>query len=216
MHWRLRGSRVLVVILGTGSNVFDHPRCRSRGPCCLCSITFLWKLCSDAQLCPALCNPVDLAHPAPLSMVFFRQEYWSGLPFPSPGDLPEPGMEPMSLASTCFSRHIPCHWHYLGSWSTDKLINWYFKSISSVQSLSHVQLFATSWTVAHQASLSITNSRSLLKLMSIESVMPSNHRILCRPLLLLRSSFPASGSFSMVSSFHQVAKVLEYIRALKV
>ena len=54
--------------------------------------------------------------------------------------------------------------------------------LSSVQLLSHVQLFATPWTAAHQASLSITNSRSLLKLMLIESVMPSNHLILSRPL----------------------------------
>src|SRR5574337_287045 len=61
--------------------------------------------------------------------------------------------------------------------------------ISSVQLLSHVQLFATPWTAGHQASLSITNSRSLLKLMSIESVMPSNHLILCHPLLLLPSIF---------------------------
>ena len=57
------------------------------------------------------------------------------------------------------------------------------KTISSAQSLSHVQLFVTPWTAAHQASLSITNSRSLLKLMSLESVMPSNHLILCCPLL---------------------------------
>ena len=56
---------------------------------------------------------------------------------------------------------------------------------NSVQSLSRVQLFATPWTAAHQASLSITNSQSLPKLMSIESVMPSNHLILCCPLLLL-------------------------------
>ena len=56
--------------------------------------------------------------------------------------------------------------------------------LSSVQWLSHVQLFATQWTAAHQASLSITNFQSLLKLMSIESVMPSNHLILCCPLLL--------------------------------
>ena len=54
-------------------------------------------------------------------------------------------------------------------------------SVGSVQSLSHVQIFVTPWTAARQASLSITNSRSLLKLMSIESVMPSNHLILCRP-----------------------------------
>ena len=62
---------------------------------------------------------------------------------------------------------------------------------SSVQWLSRVQLFATQWTAARQAFLSITNSRSLLKLMSIESVMPSNHLILCRPLLLLPSIFPS-------------------------
>ena len=62
---------------------------------------------------------------------------------------------------------------------------------SSVQSLSRVQHFATQWTVAHQASLSITNSWSLLKLMSIESVMPSNHLILRHPLLLLPSIFPS-------------------------
>ena len=66
-----------------------------------------------------------------------------------------------------------------------------------VQSLSRVQLFATPRTAAHQASLSITNSQSLLRLMSIESVMPSNHLILCRPLLLLPSIFPESGSFPM-------------------
>ena len=62
--------------------------------------------------------------------------------------------------------------------------------ISSVQSLSHVWLFATPWTAAHQASLSITNSWSLFKLVSIKSVMPSNHLILCHLLLLLPSNFP--------------------------
>ena len=62
---------------------------------------------------------------------------------------------------------------------------------SSVQSLSRVWLFATPWTAARQASLSITNSQSLHRLMSIESVMPSNHLILCRPLLLLPSIFPS-------------------------
>ena len=65
----------------------------------------------------------------------------------------------------------------------------------SVQSLSHVQLFATPWTAVCQASLSINNSQSLLKLISIESVMPSNHLILCRPLLLLPSIFPSIRSF---------------------
>ena len=68
--------------------------------------------------------------------------------------------------------------------------------ISSVQSLSCVHLFATPWTAARQASLSTTNSRSLLKLMSIELVMPSNHLILCHPLLLLPSIFPSKRVFS--------------------
>ena len=67
---------------------------------------------------------------------------------------------------------------------------------SSVQSLSCVQLFATTWTAAHQDSLSITNSWSLLKLMSIESVMPSNHIILCRALLLPPAIFPSIRVFS--------------------
>ena len=72
---------------------------------------------------------------------------------------------------------------------------------SSVQSLRRVQLFATSWVAACQASLSITNSRSPLKPMSIESMMPSSHLILCRPLLLLPSIFPASGSFPISQLF---------------
>ena len=65
-----------------------------------------------------------------------------------------------------------------------------------VQSLSHVQLFATPWTAAHQASLSFTISQSLFKLMSIRLVMPSNHLILCHPLLLLPSTFPSIRIFS--------------------
>ena len=71
---------------------------------------------------------------------------------------------------------------------------------SSVQSLSHVQLFATPWIAARQASLSITNSRSSLKLTSIESVMPSSHLILCRPLLLLSPIPPSIRVFSNVST----------------
>ena len=71
---------------------------------------------------------------------------------------------------------------------------------SSVQSLSRVRLFVTPWTAAHQASLSITNSWSPPKPMSIESVMPSNHLILCHPLLLLPSIFPSIRVFSNESS----------------
>ena len=73
---------------------------------------------------------------------------------------------------------------------------------SSVQSLSHVQLFATPWTAACPAFLSINNFRSLLKLMSIESVLPSNHLILCHPLLLLPSIFPSIRLFSNESVLH--------------
>ena len=74
---------------------------------------------------------------------------------------------------------------------------------SSFQSLSRVRLFAIPWNTARQASLSITNSHSLPKLMSIESVMPSNHLILCRPLLLLPSIFPSIG----VSSNESVLRI---------
>ena len=97
-----------------------------------------------------------------------------------------------------------------------RLLNYYFelsvapfKSFSfcfmyielcSVQSLSHVQLFVTPWTAARQASLSITNSQSLCKLMSIESVMPSNHLVLCHPFSCLLS-FLASGSFPVSQFF---------------
>ena len=77
-----------------------------------------------------------------------------------------------------------------------------FASVSSVQLIRHVQLFVAPWTTAHQASLSITNSWSLLKLTSIESVMPSSHLILCRPLLLLHSIFPSIRVFSSESVLH--------------
>ena len=82
--------------------------------------------------------------------------------------------------------------------------NLLFSNGPSVQFSSVTQscrLFATPWTAACQASLSITNSRSLCKLMSIKSVIPSNHHILCHPLLLLPQSLPASGSFPMSQLF---------------
>ena len=74
-------------------------------------------------------------------------------------------------------------------------------SFSLILSLSRVRLFVTPWTTTHQASLSNTNSRSLLKLMSMKSVMPSNHLILCYPRLLPPSTFPASGSLPMSQLF---------------
>ena len=78
-------------------------------------------------------------------------------------------------------------------WWTSRLLLYV---LSWVRTLSHVWLFVTPWTTAHQASLSITNSRSLLKLMSIKSVMPYNHLILCHPLFLLPSVFPSIRGFS--------------------
>ena len=80
----------------------------------------------------------------------------------------------------------------------------------SVQSLSCVWLFATPWIAARQASLSITKSQSSLRLTSIESVMPSSHLILCRPLLLLPPIPPSMSLFQWVNSLHEVAKVLEF------
>ena len=83
---------------------------------------------------------------------------------------------------------------------TKQLFHFHFQ-FSSVQSLSLVRLFATPWIAVRQASLSITNSRSSLKLTSIQSVMPSSHLILCCPLLLLPQSLPASGLFPMSQLF---------------
>ena len=97
----------------------------------------------------------------------------------------------------------------LTGWKLRNCVNKDRKDFSSVQSLSHVWLFVTQWTAARQASLSIANSQSLLKLMSIKPVMPSNHLVICCPLLLLPSIFPGMSLFHWVSSSHQVAKVLK-------
>ena len=114
-------------------------------------------------------------------MGFPRQECQSDLPFPSSGDLSNPEIEPVSLALA----------GSLISWTCFSLFQF-----SSVQSLSRVWPFATPWTAARQASLSITNSWNLTKLMFIESVMPSNRLILYHPLFLPPSIFPSTGGFS--------------------
>ena len=99
------------------------------------------------------------------------------------------------------------HWEQIGVEQTQKIDTRQEASakihvqFSSFQSLRHVWLFATPWTTAHQASLSITNSQSPAKPMSIELVMPSNQLILCCLLLLLSSIYPASGSFQMRGLF---------------
>ena len=120
--------------------------------------------------CVHLCaTPWTAAHQAPLSTEFSRQEYWSGLPFPSP--------------NLYLKYNI-------------NLLNINNKSVQ----FSRIRLFATPWSAAHQASLSITNSRSSLKCTPIESVMPSSHLILCRPLLLLPPVPPSIRGFSNKST----------------
>ena len=108
-------------------------------------------------------------------------------------------MKPMFTESPLSPRH--CSWNVsYFSYLPVKLEALRVHLFSSVQSLSRVQLFATPWTAAHQAFLSITNFWSLLKLMSIELGMPSNHLILCRPLLLPPSIFPSIRIFSNESA----------------
>ena len=130
---------------------------------------------SAAQSCPTLCNPMDHSTP--------------GLPIHHQFKL-------VSIELVMPSNHlILCH--------PLLLLPSIFPSISSVQSLSRVRLFATPWIAAHQASLSITNSWSSLKLTSIESVMPSSQLIVCRPLLLLPPIPPSIRVFSNKSALHR-------------
>ena len=146
------------------------------------------------QLYPTLCNPINCGHQVPLSMGFFMGILeWIAMPSSRGSSLLRDG----SCVSyiSCIGRRVLYHQHHPGSPE-------FTVQFSSVQSLSHVRLFATSWTAAHQASLSITNSRSLLKLTSIESVMTSNHLILCHPLLLLPSTLPSIRVFSNESVLH--------------
>ena len=166
-----------------------------------------------------------VAHLARLSMGFSRQEHWSGLPCPTPEDLPNPGIEPTSLhllhgrgilyclkhqGSSSLHTNIKLFLYPLYFWQIDSLCRYFIRFLLKffffldrttsvvgllVQLLSCVRL-CEPWTAAHQASLSITNSQSLCKLMSVESVRPSNHLTLCHPLLLLHSIFPSIRVFS--------------------
>ena len=133
-------------------------------------------------------------------MEFFRQEYWSGLACPPPRDCPHPGINPYLLLLLHWQSDSFCPYSDPLSQLPSLVplpicqpplcsLCLYFCFVS-VQSLSHIQLFAAPWTAACQATLSFTITRSSLELMSIESVMPSNHLILCHPLFLLPSIFP--------------------------
>ena len=126
-------------------------------------------------------------------------------PLPCPFYLPSPGGEDTgeaivdldtAMEAVCWGwqDHLNGLDHLSVCW--DSLKHLYSRLFFVVQLLSRVQLFVTAWTAAHQASLSFTISWSLLKLRSIESVMPSNHLILCCPLLLLPSIFPSIRVFS--------------------
>ena len=125
------------------------------------------------QSCPILCDLMNCSMPGSSVHGISQERILEWVANPSAGDLLNPGLN-------------PCLLHC----QADPLL------LSSVQTLSCVLLFATPWTAACQASLSIANFQSLLKLMSIESVMPSNHLILCCPLLLLPSIFPSIRVFS--------------------
>ena len=124
----------------------------------------------------------------------FLARNWSGLPFPLPRDPPPAGIKLMSPVSSVLAGRF---FTIEPSRQTPVL----YVQFSSVQSLSHVRLFATPWTAASQASLSITNSRSSLKLLSIESVMPPSHLILYHPLLLPPIP-PSIRIFSNESTLH--------------
>ena len=136
-------------------------------------ILSLSMLLSHFQLCLTLCDPVD----------------------GSPSVSPVPGiLQARTLEWVKFKHKL-----ILIRKSVSYFWRGVYKMFSSVQSLSRIWLFATPWTAAHLAFLSITNSWSLLKLRSIESVMPSNHLILCCPLLLPPSVFPSIRVFSSES-----------------
>ena len=143
-------------------------------------ISCMWA--KSLQSCPILCDPIDYYSLPGSALHTGEQNTGVGCLALFQGIFPTQGLNPRLLTSPVLS----------GGFFTTQF--------SSVQSLSRVRLFATPWITAHQASLSITNSRSSLKLRSIESVMPSSHLILCRPLLLLSPIPPIIRVFSNESS----------------
>ena len=165
----------------------------------------IWSEVIVAQWCLTLCNPMDnTVH----GILHARILEWVAYPFSSGSSKPRNWTEISSIGGGYFT-----------NWALRESLRMTFRpslfnsvhnsmryyviitdQFSSVQSLSRVRLFATPWIVACQASLSLTNSRSSLRLMSIESVMPSSHLILCRPLLLLPPISPSIRVFSNEST----------------
>ena len=154
---------------------------------------YLWKVkVLVAQLCPTLCDPMDCSLPGSSvhGTLQARILEWVATPFSRGSSQPRDRTWVSCIAGRFFTL-----------WATREASVLMTVSFSSVQSLSRVWLFVTPWTAARQASLSITNSQSLLRLVSIESVMPSNHLILSCPLLL-PSIFPSIRVFSNESVLH--------------
>ena len=147
-----------------------------------------WKLLSCIRLCG--------------SREFSRPEYWSGSLSLL---LPTQGFSSQLRDQTQVSRIAG---RFFTSWATRDAQRQLFSSVQF--SCSVVSNSVTPWIAARQACLSITNSQSSLKLSSIESMMPSSHLILCRPLLLLPPIPPSISLFQWVNSSHEVAKVLEF------
>ena len=141
------------------------------------------------QLCPTLCNSMDLVHQAPLSIEFSRQEYWSGFPWASPGNIPNSGAERWSPALQADS---------LPSEPPGKP----FKGVQFSSVAQSCPTLCDPMNHSMPGLLSITNSRSSLKLTSIKSVMPSSHLILYHPLLLLPLIPPSIRVFSNESTLH--------------
>ena len=148
------------------------------------------------QLCLTLCNSMDCSPPGSSVHGILQARILKWVAMPSSRGSSWPRDQTHIAYVSCIGRQVVYHYCYLGS----PFFQLYW-GISSVQSLSCVRLFATPWTAACQASLSFTNSQSLFKLMSIESVMPSNNLILCCPLLL-PSIFPSIRVFSNESALH--------------
>ena len=154
---------------------------------------FLLQFSSVVQLCLTLCDPMNCSMQASLSIT----NSWSLLKLMSiESVMPSNHLilcRPLLLPPQSFpasgsfqmSRFFASSGQSIGTSVSESVLSMNASAAKSLQSLSCVWLFATLWTAAHQASLSITNSQGLLKLMSIESVIPSNHFIFCHPLLLL-------------------------------